>query len=91
MRAAEEGESVRKPRTQKLECPPERAVQHVQNLMGLKEARALKIHKSAALVLIICCVRIQGLNHASSSSDTHTTQNIVFPAGSAESQSAHID
>lgn len=80
------------PGRKKLEYSPEHVMPHVQNLLVLKEAQTLKIHKSFALVLIICCMRLQGLNHVSSSSDTHiinpTTQNIVFPAGSTENQPA---
>lgn len=68
-------EAAENPGRKKLEYSPEHVVQHVQNLMVLKEALALKMHKSLALVLIICCVRLQGLNHVSSSSDTH----IIIP------------
>lgn len=68
-----------------------RVMQHVQNLLVSKEAQTLKIHNSLALVLI-CCERLQGLNHVGSSCDAHiinpTTQNIVFPVGSTEIQPA---
>lgn len=39
--------------------------------MVSKEAQTLKIHKSLALVLIICCERLEGLNNAGASCDTH--------------------
>lgn len=69
-----------------------RVMQHVQNLLVSKEAQTLKIHRSLAVVLIICCERLQGLNHVGSSCDAHiinpTTRNIVFPVGSTEIQPA---